>query len=109
MLTTTAAENIAHANTPGYKARDVKPFAESYGAGMDKAVRMRATRDGHFGETGGLTPEEFQLDAPASANGNSVSIETEMLRSVDVKRQHDRALAIYKHSMDVLRMSLGRR
>jgi len=32
-----------------------------------------------------------------------------MLRAVDVKRQHDRALAIYKSSLTVLRTAIGRR
>ena len=41
-------------------------------------------------------------------NDNSVSIETEILNGVEVKRQHSRALAIYKSSMNILRTSLGR-
>jgi flagellar basal-body rod protein FlgB len=48
-------------------------------------------------------------DAVADPNGNSVALETEMLRAVDVKRQHDRALAIYKSSLTVLRTAIGRR
>ncbi|MDG1803103.1 MAG: flagellar biosynthesis protein FlgB, partial [Paracoccaceae bacterium] len=47
-------------------------------------------------------------DGASSPNGNSVSLEQEMLRSVDAQRQHNRALAIYKHTMTVLRSSLGR-
>jgi flagellar basal-body rod protein FlgB len=43
-----------------------------------------------------------------SPNGNSVSLETEMVKAVEVKRQHDQALAIYKSSMNVLRASIGR-
>ena len=31
-----------------------------------------------------------------------------MLKAVDVMRQHDRALAIYKSSLNILRTSLGR-
>ena len=41
-------------------------------------------------------------------NGNSVAIEDEILRSVDAKRQHDRALAIYRSSLNILRTSIGR-
>ena len=41
-------------------------------------------------------------------NDNSVSLEAEILKGVEVKRQHDRALAIYKSSMKVLRASLGK-
>ncbi|MEM7295061.1 MAG: FlgB family protein [Pseudomonadota bacterium] len=99
------AENIAHADTPGYQARDLPNFSESY----SQAVSLSATRPGHLGswEERGLTP--LPLDLPASANGNTVSLETELLRSVEVKRQHDRALDIYQHSLSLMRTALGRR
>ena len=42
-------------------------------------------------------------------NGNDVSIETEMVRGVDARRQHDAAMAIFRASLDILRTSLGRR
>jgi flagellar basal-body rod protein FlgB len=45
---------------------------------------------------------------PTDPNGNSVSVEQEILRSVDAKRQHDRAIAIYRSSLKILRSSLGR-
>jgi flagellar basal-body rod protein FlgB len=48
-------------------------------------------------------------DAEASPNGNSVSLEQEMLNSVEIQREHNRALAIYKHSLDVLRVTIGRK
>ncbi len=40
------AENIAQADTPGYKARDVAPFAQTYKA--DDSQQMRKTRAGHL-------------------------------------------------------------
>ena len=44
-----------------------------------------------------------------SPNGNSVSLEGEMVKAADVKREHDLALAIYGKSLAILRASLGRR
>jgi flagellar basal-body rod protein FlgB len=44
----------------------------------------------------------------ASPNGNTVSLENEMLKSLGAKRQHDRALAIYKSSMTLLRATLSK-
>ena len=99
------AENIAHADTPGYKARDIPEFSATYDAGS----AMKATRPTHIHGNPGESWEPFELDLPASGNGNSVSLETEMFRSVEVKRHHDRALAVYQHSMEILRTSLGRR
>ena len=39
------AENVANADTPGYKARDMPAFAEVYEA---EGLEMRATRPGHL-------------------------------------------------------------
>ena len=101
------AQNMANADTPGYRARDIAPFAGIYRADGDT---MTATRPGHFGAASdaGTQWQEFHADTPADPNGNSVSVELEMVNGVEVKRQHDRALAIYRSSMNVLRTSLGR-
>ena len=104
------AQNMANADTPDYKARDVRPFTEILESG-DAGFVQRATRPGHLNGT----DRPFDLgiaerrDAVADPNGNSVSLEAEMMTAVEVKRQHDRALAIYKSSLTVLRASLGRR
>lgn len=102
------ATNIANADTPGYRAKDVVSFADSYRT--EHAQPMRATRPGHIGANGAYTVSVIKDPAPdsTSPDGNGVSIEDEMVKAVDVKRQHDRALAIYKSSLNVLRASLGR-
>ncbi|MDG1340104.1 MAG: FlgB family protein [Paracoccaceae bacterium] len=108
-LQATAAQNIANADTPGYTAKAITPFQELF----DSPLKMpqRTTKAGHFhGESGGSSfiQTVASSDGASSPNGNSVSLEQEMLRSVDAQRQHNRALAIYKHTMTVLRSSLGR-
>lgn len=102
------AENMANADTPDYRARDITPFKEIYRADEGNTA-MRTTREGHLG--GALQVRDAAAQEAAfevSPNGNSVSLEEEMLKSVEVKRQHDRALAIYKHSLGVIRTTLGR-
>lgn len=105
------ARNIAHADTPGYTARDLAPFAQSYAdAGGNSA--MRATRPGH------LTPADrpaaaretatVTAESGATPNGNTVSLEREMMRAAEVRHQHDLALSIYRSATTILRTSLGR-
>ncbi|HEY9038379.1 MAG TPA: FlgB family protein [Roseovarius sp.] len=103
------ARNLANADTPGYKARDIAPFAQTYEGGSGFAPR--ATRPGHVSESAGGYAVEMRdaADGETDPNGNSVSLEQEMLKSVDVKRQHDRSLAIYKSALTVLRSATGRR
>lgn len=102
------AKNVAHADTPGYRAVDVANFAESY-ARSDQG-EMRATRAGHFtaaqqAEPNFLLRERALSGAP---NGNSVSIEHEMVKSAQARQDHEMALAIYRNTSSILRASLGR-
>lgn len=102
------ARNIANADTPGFEAQKIAAFKDVYRS-ADNSV-MRATRNGHFTAQSSATVDSRIMasnDAP-SPNGNTVSLEEEMLRSVEVSREHNRALTIYRHAMTVLRTSLGR-
>lgn len=104
------AQNIANADTPGYRPRDVAPFSDI--VGLRAEVQQKATRISHL--NGAATPFEPEIKAmPASGhtnpNGNAVTLEEQMMHAVEVKRQHDRALAIYKSTLGILRTSLGRR
>ena len=102
------AENMANSDTPGFRPRDLTPFSEMVRPGATD-VSARATRPGHlFGSGPADTLRPTELRGPTGADGNGVSLEQEMLRAVEVKRQHDRAIAIYKSGLTVLRSSLGR-
>jgi len=103
------AQNMANADTPGFKARDIAPFGEIMSV-RDTGSGMRASRAHHLnGATGGgLMWETTTPNAATDPNGNSVSVEKEMLKGVEIKRQHDMALAVYKSSLNILRASLGR-
>lgn len=91
----TVARNIANADTPGYKARDMAAF--------DAAMAARGEQD-----PAALRSREMR-NATISPNGNSVALDQQMVMASETKMQHETALAIYKKSMDLLRMSLGRR
>lgn len=100
------AENIANADTPGYKAKDIPDFAEVYkAAGQD----MRATRPGHMHAASmSSAPIPDTVRGHEAPNGNSVSLEGEMVKSVEARQSHEMALAIYRATSDVIRASLGR-
>lgn len=102
------AQNVANANTPGYRAQTIAPFTEVF----EKTGHggMHATRTGHIGidQARGSGAQTTFSNAEPAPNGNSVSIEEEMLNSVAVSREHNRSLAIYRHALTVLRTSIGR-
>ncbi len=103
------AGNIANADTPGYRAQDLAPFSETYRA-EQPGNTMRSTRAGHVGgaPNGGPAPQRVDAPGPSAPNGNTVSLETEMMKATEVRHSHELALAVYKSSLDILRTALSR-
>lgn len=102
------ARNIANADVPGYRARDVVEFSKTYQQ-TKTGADVKTTRAGHIQHASSQSAfETFALRNEAAPNGNTVSVEQEMVRGTDAKSSHDLALAVYKSSLDVLRTSLGK-
>ncbi len=102
------AKNIANADVPGYRARELVEFSETYQQSASGAD-IKATRPGHMTSAAQKARfETFDFGGEASPNGNNVSIEQEMVRGTDAKSSHDLALSVYKSSLDILRSSLGK-
>ncbi len=103
------ASNVANADTPGYRARDVVPFAEMY-ANREASAALKASRGGHVvgPQTSNTYLTTFSRDDSASPNGNTVSLESEMIRAIETRHAHETALAVYESARNILRTALGR-
>ncbi|MCT4556773.1 MAG: FlgB family protein [Pelagimonas sp.] len=101
-----SAQNIANADTPGYKARSLPEFHLTM---RDSLMGQRATREKHLNGSFGQEVEFNERRDAYDPNGNTVSLEEEMVTAVNSRRQHDRALAIYRSNLNILRTSLGRK
>ncbi len=100
------AQNIANADTPGYKAMDLPSFAETY---QDSGTAMRVTRAGHMtAEDQAAEPMLRRAKGAGAPNGNTVSLEQEMVKTATIRQDHDMALAIYRNTSEIIRASLGR-
>ena len=74
-----------------------------------EGLELRGTRPGHItAPSQTATPVPDIARGHESPNGNSVSLEAEMVKSVEARQNHDMALAIYRATSDVIRASLGR-
>ncbi len=104
------ARNIANADTPGYKAADLTPFADSYRRAA-MTPEMRVTQAGHLPPPAWAmgSAQPVAVAAQASPDGNTVSLEGEMVRAAQLKRQHDLSIGIYRSALTLMRSSLGRR
>lgn len=104
------ARNIANADTPGYKATDLPAFEDSYRQ-ASLSGGMRVTRPGHLPPPAWAVSQARPeaVEAQASPDGNTVSLEGEMVRAAQLKRQHDLSIGIYRSALTLMRSSLGRR
>ncbi|MGE0407925.1 MAG: FlgB family protein [Amphiplicatus sp.] len=93
------SENIANADTNGYKAKDLEPFAEAYGRAIDAS---------ETGEDIDWRVVYSSRPGAMSPNGNTVSLEDQMMRTVEAQQSHEAATAIYKKAMEILRLTLGK-
>ncbi len=103
------AQNVAHADTPGYRARDLPSFADVWQA--SSAGAMRGTRAGHLGHTAPGAAAFAGADrspGTQTPNGNTVSLESEMVKAAEVRQQFEMALAIASSASNIQRTALGR-
>lgn len=94
------SENIANADTPGYKARTLPAFDPSAVEDAENGSAMAARKLNQ--------PIEMKTHH-ASPNGNTVAVEEQMAIAVDAQGQHKAALAIYRKTLDLLRLSVSHR
>lgn len=91
------AENIANADTPGYRARDLEPFA---------AAMRRVSAPGV------LTPQaqERRIAAAGSAspNANTVSLEDQLMRAGEAARAAEIAATVFSKTIAMLRAAAAR-
>ena len=87
------ASNIANADTPNYKARDID-FASALQSAMappaTPAAVLSATKPGHVGGTGQCgdylpngTPVQYRIPAQGSVDGNTVDMDVERNQFAD--------------------------
>jgi flagellar basal-body rod protein FlgB len=93
---TVVSSNIANANTPAYKAKDVAPFDQV----LDNTqLPMAATNPMHFVDSPGDTyVVESGVDKGATSqlSGNSVDLSNELEKEGMVKRDYDLNAGIVK-------------
>ncbi len=90
------AQNIANANTPGFRALDVQPFEAVLNA---TGLEMRKTQATHLSPVSGTGSD---ADTEESAkwqivhSGNSVSLEEQMLKAGEVAGNYARNTSVMK-------------
>lgn len=93
------SNNIANADTPGFKAKDVKPFAEIY---EQSTQRRKPLADAS------ISSRLVNISGSSDPNGNTVSLEEQMLTSVQAVGEHDLATLMYRKTLDMMKLAIGK-
>jgi flagellar basal-body rod protein FlgB len=103
------AENVANANTAGFKPLDLKEpgFAEA----LKGAIPLERTSPLHIGF--GARPSEAETTKSARfetrPSGNAVNLEDEMLKVSSNQSEYQLATSLYQKSLSMLRTAVGGR
>jgi flagellar basal-body rod protein FlgB len=101
----TVAGNIANANTPGYLSRDlVAPRngdTGSFGMAVTNAQHMQAAKSSPAGEV--VTDDTYMQH-----NGNSVRLDSEMLKLSDVQLNYRLMTELYSKQVAMQKTAIGR-
>jgi flagellar basal-body rod protein FlgB len=93
------ARNIANVNTPGYMARDLKPFGE---------FLAQSTAAAGAGTNTLKQPSQDRTVAEESLDRNTVSLDSQLEKVADNDTAHQLAMNLYKTYQNLFRTAIGR-
>lgn len=106
------AENVANADTPGFRPRDLAPL--DFGRQLQQAsgqLQLALTSPTHLSSPTGTSA--FATDRPGKYDvrpaGNAVNLEDEMMKVAANQMDHQAAISLYSRSMGLFRTALGKR
>jgi flagellar basal-body rod protein FlgB len=110
---TLLAENVANAETPGYRGRDLAAFnfADHVASASTAAVVTTATNPGHFVAQSHGTLGFGATDAHTyeiTPEGNGVTLEDEMMKVTANQMDYQAITTLYTRSLKLIRTALGR-
>lgn len=104
------SQNIANANTPEYKGRDLKPFTFRDALSDNRRLTPVATNPSHLAGTrgaGGLAKEEKLRDPYETApDGNNVVLEEQMMRISQNAMDYQTITNLYKKQVTMIKSAI---
>jgi flagellar basal-body rod protein FlgB len=107
---TVLAQNVANADTPQYRPRDLTPFARTLAA--TRPPGLARTSPGHLAAASGPDGRgDARVDrqvAEATPDGNAVSLDREAVRIAETDTAHALAMQVHRSFTGMFRLALGR-
>ncbi len=106
------AENVANADTPNYRARDIAAPDFSRTLSLVSSVGLDRTDPNHIAGQSGGGDSSFATDRSARyeirPRGNSVSHEDEMMKVASNQMDYEAVTSMYTHSLGLIKIALDR-
>jgi flagellar basal-body rod protein FlgB len=107
------AQNVANADTPDYKATDLKPFKfRDILRQESMQINMDASGKGHMGgqrkSIRSFSEAEVRMPYETAPGGNSVVLEEQVQKLNQTAISHKFTAEIYRKHLSMLKMALGR-
>jgi len=101
------AQNIANANTPGYKPHDVVPFTKALAT--VQSVAPERTQPTHLAGTLAVAAPNEVIDRSHmhTADGNAVSLDEQLVKLADTETTHSFVASIYRSYLGMFNTALG--
>ena len=106
------AENIANADTPNFRPRDLTPPTFDRATPAANPVALQRTSSGHVAGAMSAGIGTFRSLAGGSETrpgGNAVSLEEEMLKVAQNQMDHQAAATLYAKSLGLVKAAIGKR
>src|SRR3954468_17433152 len=104
------AENVANADTPQYRPRDLAPL--DFGRQVQQAsgqLQLALTSPTHLSPS---ATSAFATERPGKYDvrpaGNAVNLEDEMMKVAANQMDHQAAISLYSRSMGLLKTAIGK-
>lgn len=108
------AQNVAHADTPKYRAQDIKEpsFRELLGGTRTGTVAITRTSGTHLTPARGNGDAAFKViedeEGEFSLSGNSVDLPGQMTKVAKTAMDHQMTINLYRKHISMLKAALGR-
>lgn len=102
------AANVANADTPGWKARDLTPFSEVLAAHGATAGGLVQTDPQHLSGSGADTAGSKLLRGERAPDGNQVSLDQQLEKIAQTDSDHEAVTALYRRYVGMFKEALGR-
>ncbi len=106
------SQNLANANTPGFKAKDVAApnFSELLAVKNTSGVELATTTPQHFRSSNQSTHYKLmEVETTETApDGNNVILEEQMMNMAKINMDYQATINLYKKMGSLIKIAIGR-